>query len=99
MGTAVTSTSGTTGTLAQNATADIYDLSGVPGCYQVVVRNSDGGINWRNSSEVFFNGVSSSSITTSNSANVTVTISGTSIRLTNTSATSIALYWAVLRVL
>jgi hypothetical protein len=99
IGTAVTSTSGTTGTLALNGTADIVDLSSIPGLFQVSVRNSDGGINWRNSSQVFFNGVSSSSIVTSDSANVTVTMSGSSIRLTNTNATSIALYYAILRLL
>jgi hypothetical protein len=99
IGTAVTSTSGTTGTLALNGTADIVDLSGVPGLFQVSVRNADGGVNWRNSSQVFFNGASSSSIVTSDSANVTVTMSGTSIRLTNTNASSIALYYAILRLL
>ena len=98
-GSAIVSYSGTTGTLALLGTADIVNLSGATGLYQVSVRNSDGGINWRNSSQVFFNGVSSSSIVTSDSANVTVTISSTSIRLTNTSSTSIALYWTVLKLM
>jgi hypothetical protein len=98
-GQAIVSYAGTTGTLALNGTADIVSLSGATGLYQVSVRNSDGGINWRNSSQVFFNGVSASSIVTSDSANVTVTMSGVNIRLTNTNATSIALYWTVLKLM
>jgi len=90
---------GTTGSLATSGTADILNLAGASGLWQVSVRNSDGGINWRNSSQVFFNGVSSSSIQTSDSANVTVTMSGTNLRLTNTSGTTIALTWSVTRLL
>jgi len=99
LATAVVSANGTTGTLASSGTADIVDLTANSGLYQVSVRNSDGGVNWRNSSQVFFNGVSASSITTSDSANVTVTMSGTNVRLTNTSGTSIALYWTVLKLM
>jgi hypothetical protein len=89
---------GVTTTLAALATANIFNMGTEAGAWQVTVLQSDGGIVWRNSSEVFFNGAVSSSVYTKVSSNVSVTVSGSDIVLTNTNVTlSATLSWTVQR--
>ena len=94
------SATGVTASIGIGATVTIYDMGGNAGLYYVAAHQSDGGIVWRNSAQVFFNGASSSSVTTISSNLVTVTTSGTNIQLTNNSVSdAITLRWSVVRVL
>jgi hypothetical protein len=88
---------GITATLAGSATENIFNMGTTSGVYQVTAQQSDGGIVWTASAEVFFNGASLSSVYTKVSTNVTVTTSGSQIVLTNTSMVSQALRWTVQR--
>jgi len=88
---------GITGLLAGSASEAIYDMGGDSGCWQVCAQQSDGGIVWRASAEVFFNGAASSSVYTKVSSNISVNVSGSSIVLTNTSGSSETLKWTVQR--
>jgi hypothetical protein len=88
---------GTTANLAQNATADVYTFpSGYAGVALITVSGGSANTAWRASAICWCSSVAITVYTITNS-NVTVTGNGTSIRLTNTSASSNTLDWAVLR--
>jgi hypothetical protein len=77
----------------------IYDMSTNAGCYRVYAAQADGGIVWRGFADIFFNGVSSSSITGTVN-NISFTTTGSVIYVNNTnSSSSIQLNVNVLRVL
>ena len=93
----ISSAAGTTATLAQNATANTYTFpAGYAGVALIVVTGADPNTAWRAAAICW---CSSASITVASitSSNITVGSSGTTITLTNTSASSIALAWSVLR--
>lgn len=96
----ILSEQGTTSSIAgSGGTVDIFDMSTESGCWYVFVKQSDGGIAWRAEASVFHDGAATSSVDTKVSANVTVTVATTSIRLTNTNASAQAFSWTILRVL
>jgi hypothetical protein len=90
----------TTGTLAASGGSEIvYDMGANAGCYRVNAIQADGGIGWRGFADVFFNGASSSSIT-STVNNISFTTTGSAIYVNNTNvSSSIQLIVSVLRVL
>jgi hypothetical protein len=90
----------TTGTLAASGGSGIvYDMGGNAGCYRVSAIQADGGIVWRGFADIFFNGASSSSIT-STVNNISFTTTGSVIYVNNTNTgSSIQLIVSVLRVL
>ena len=90
----------TTATLAAAGGSEaIYDMGGNAGCYRVNAIQADGGIVWRGFADIFFNGASSSSIT-STVNNISFTTSGSVIYVNNTNPTlSIQLSVNVLRML
>jgi hypothetical protein len=93
----IVSAAGTTASLAQNGTADVYSFpSGYPGVALIIVTGADPSTVWRAAAIVWCSSVANTVYTITNS-NVTVTGNGTAIRLTNTSASSQALAWSVLR--
>ena len=92
--------SGATASLAgPGGTATIFDMGSGTACYQVTAVQSDGGIVWRASAEVFHNGAGGTSVTTKSSSNVSVTTSGTNIILTNTGSSAQTLNWVIQRIL
>jgi hypothetical protein len=88
---------GNTATLAQNATANTYTFpSGYAGVALIIATGADPSTAWRAAAIVWCNSVANTTYTIT-SSNITVGSSGTTITLTNTSASSEALAWAVLR--
>ena len=90
----------TTGSLAASGGSEsVYDMNGNAGCYRVSAIQADGGIVWRGFADIFFNGASSSSIT-STVNNISFTTTGSAIYVNNTNtSSSIQLIVSVLRVL
>ncbi|NBW17112.1 MAG: hypothetical protein EBR82_54960 [Caulobacteraceae bacterium] len=91
----VTNKTGVTATLAQNASENIFDTGGNAGLWQVSAIQSDGGTVWRASAEVFFNGASAT-VYSKVGNNITVSMSGNNIRLTNTNVSDQAFFYSVL---
>lgn len=87
---------GTTASLAAGASENVLDMS-AGGVWLVAVRQSDGGTGWRASAIVYSSGVAVT-VASIESANVTITSSGTNLRLTNAhGSTAQALAWSVLK--
>jgi len=92
----VNSYSGTTGTLAINGTADIVNTNTIAATKMMLsVTQSGGGVVWYANAMIVGSGISII-VNTIGSANLTVTGSGASIRLTNTNPLSIVLSWSLL---
>lgn len=91
---------GVTASLAgSGGSENIFNMGSGSQVFQVTVRQSDGGITWRGSAEVFHNGAGSASVYTKVASNITITTSGTNIVLTNTNASAQALRWTIQRML
>lgn len=89
------SKAGVTASIPAAGTADVYDMA-AGGVWLVTVSQADGGTGWRGSAIVHSSGVALS-VATIQSANITITGSGTQLRLTNSAGSSQSLAWSVMK--
>jgi len=91
-------TGGTTSSVAgSGGSVTLHTMADIQALYQVSVAQSDGGIVWRASAEVFHNGAGSASVTTKSASNLTITTSGYAIVLTNTNPIAESFTWVITR--